>query len=524
MIAGMRLTRPRAALIGALVILAACSTPDARSGSEPAAQGLIPDPPEWPDGLLGRLVDADDSYAWHLCRFDADGAATLQMAGAVSPSDGRAVSSAHAGRIIRVVIEAGEVETSDSAGSWRPSDDKRLADIELAPLRTLDGVAALFDLDATVPDPADRSIEYRLVERLPTSDGGPALRLEGQSDGWLAGPQDEEAVAARQRLSPVPLTVWLLDAWGDGHWVERVRYQRQAWSPMAVELRFLPIEEAIVDGVLQHPVCRTDAEAALGGWRGFEPWLTDRAPLLQVTLDPDGRPYDEALRRGHDVERETIGTIAAPGGELLVMDGNAIHVDPSFFADESVEVEVTPERIEDDGVHFVNVDVVWELWPAAAGLKRSRSVLGVWLGPTDAPVEAWDPFELAYGTDGGVGGVIPRSVNTLVEELGDDEWWIDDPDFGANYELLDLDDIPGTETLVFANGYGDGGFPLSRGRNADGEVVAVLIWRIGAPWRLAAPTGLPPADVIERENELLECLAGDRPIDVFGTCEPDHNP
>ena len=502
-----------AALIGALVILAGCSTPGALGRSGP--------PPEWPDGLLDRLLDADGSYAWQLCRFDADGVPTLQMVGAVSPSDGRAVSLARGFHINRVAIEAGEAMVSDRGGPWQPSDDERLADIELAPLRTVDGVTTLFDLEATVPDPADRSIEHRLVERVPTGTGGPTLRLEGQSDGWLNGPQEEDAAAARQRLSPVPLVVWLLDVWADGDRVERVRYQRQAWSPLAVELRFLPIEEAIVDGVLQLPVCRPGVETALGGWRGFEPWPTDRAPLLQVTLDPNGRPYDEALRPGHAVERETIGTIAAPAGELLVMDGNAIHVDPSFFADESVEVEVVPERIDGDGVHVVNVDVVWERWPAEADGERGRSVLGVWVGPSDAPVEAWDPFELAYGTDGGVGGVIPRSVIALAEELGDDEWWIDDPDVGSDYELHDLDDIAGTETLIFVNGYGDGGFPLSRGRDADGEVVAVLIWRIGAPWRMAAPNGRAPADVIEREEELLECIAGERPIDVFGTCEPD---
>lgn len=521
MVAGTRRTWSHhiAALVGALVILAACSTPDVWGRAEPGAQSGGSDlPPEWPDGLLGRLLDGDGAYAWQLCRFDADGTATLGMVGAVSPSDGRAVSLSRASDVDRVVIEAGAATVSVRGGPWQPSDDERLVDIELAPLRTVDGVSALFDLEATVVDPADRSTEHRLVEPVPTGDGGPTLRLEGQSDGWLVGPQSDDAVAARQRLSPVPLVVWLLDAWADGDRVERIRYQRQAWSPLAVELRLLPIEEAIVDGVLQQPACRTGMEAAFGGWRGFEPWVTDRAPLLRVTLDPDGRPYDEALRPGSTMERETIGTIAAPAGELLVMDGNAIQVDPSFFADESVRIEVAPERVDEDGVHVVNVDVIWERWPAAVGGARGRSVLGVWIGPTDAPVEAWDPFELAYGTDGGVGGVIPRSVIALAEEL-DDEWWIDHPDFGPDYELLDLDDIPGTETLVFVNGSGDGAFPLARGRDADGQVVAVLIWRTGAPWRLAAPSGRPPADVIEREEELLECIAGARPVDVFGACE-----
>jgi len=148
-------------------------------------------------------------------------------------------------------------------------------------------------------------------------------------------------------------------------------------------------------------------------------------------------------------------------------------------------------------------------------------VLGVWVGPSDAEVVAWDPFETAYGTDGGLGGIVPASVVTLAQGMSIDSQWVEEEDFEATYRLHDLDGVPGLETFTFSNGFGDGAFPMSRGRNAEGDVVAVVIWRTDTPWRLAIPEGKPPADVLTQEQNLIECLAGERPILPDGTCEAE---
>jgi len=245
---------------------------------------------------------------------------------------------------------------------------------------------------------------------------------------------------------------------------------------------------------------------------GFEPWTQSRTVPVWVTLDPSGRPYDAEVTHGRTVERGHLGELATPDGELLMMDGDGVIIDPAFFAEEIVSVTVAPDLVDEAGVSVINVDVLWEVWP-----DSGKSVLGIWLGSTDAPVEAWDPFEQAYGTWGDSGGVFTNSVLDLAQNLEDGEF-IEDVDYWATYQLWDLDHIAGDDTLVFHNGWGDFDFPLSRGRDAEGNVVVVVIWHREMLWRLALPQSAPPADVVEQEEEFIECLVGTRPIHVTGWC------
>ena len=85
--------------------------------------------------------------------------------------------------------------------------------------------------------------------------------------------------------------------------------------------------------------------------------------------------------------------------------------------------------------------------------------------------------------------------------------------------VADVDGRRGTDTLVFANGFGDGGFPAIAGYDAAGRRAQVVLWTIVAPWRLAFPEGEPPSQVTKRENDLAACLAGDRLIDG-ARCRP----
>jgi hypothetical protein len=52
--------------------------------------------------------------------------------------------------------------------------------------------------------------------------------------------------------------------------------------------------------------------------------------------------------------------------------------------------------------------------------------------------------------------------------------------------------VEGIDTIAFANGFGDGGFPSIAGYDAQGNRVAIALWTIVAPWRLAFPVGEPP--------------------------------
>ena len=73
--------------------------------------------------------------------------------------------------------------------------------------------------------------------------------------------------------------------------------------------------------------------------------------------------------------------------------------------------------------------------------------------------------------------------------------------------------MEGIDTIAFANGFGDGGFPSIAGYDAHGERSAIVLWTIVAPWRLAFPQGRPPLQVTAREKALAACLAGPRKVD-----------
>ncbi len=232
---------------------------------------------------------------------------------------------------------------------------------------------------------------------------------------------------------------------------------------------------------------------------------------LGITLDPDGQPYDSRWElRGRTAETRFLTEMHFAGGQVRIMDGNAIQVDPGYFGDEATAVDFADTEV-------LHVSIVWERTPRDG--EVFESVLGVRLDVEGSTVDRWSHFELAYGTDGGVGGVTSQAViDWAAANPTDDEFFIEDPDFGADYELGDYDGTPGIDTLVFSNGFGDGGFPMSRGFDSSGELVSVLIWDTRYPWRLAVPGGTPPPDVTSREQELIDCMNGTRLIDQYGNC------
>jgi hypothetical protein len=82
--------------------------------------------------------------------------------------------------------------------------------------------------------------------------------------------------------------------------------------------------------------------------------------------------------------------------------------------------------------------------------------------------------------------------------------------------LNDADEDNKFDTLVFSNGFGDGGFPLSRGLDSEGELVAIVITSQMLPWRLTVPDGVPPPEVTAEEDRIATC-----PDDVYASsCLP----
>jgi hypothetical protein len=225
------------------------------------------------------------------------------------------------------------------------------------------------------------------------------------------------------------------------------------------------------------------------------------ASELGLRLDPTGVPYDAPVSAGETTSVRPLATLHIPDGDLRVMDGNDLQVLPSDGT-----------AVTFDGVDELAVSIVWDK------NDNRESVLGVRVDrPGAARVAHWGRFRSAYRTDGGVGGVTSGAVVARAKGLGIDDWDEPDIDSGKEVYVLDLDGEPGDDSVIFSNGFGDGSFPMSEGRDAAGRLVSLMIWHTRYPWRLAVPDGTPPPDVHERELELQACIAGLRPIQVNGT-------
>lgn len=231
-----------------------------------------------------------------------------------------------------------------------------------------------------------------------------------------------------------------------------------------------------------------------------------RPERIGVALDPEGRPYDatDVGPLEGAVEADPITTLLLPGGTVRVGPGEQVAL--GVLDDGDPEVSLVGDRAE----------VVLLRTPAGSVPGR---VLGLRLDVPGAEVAAWQPFEPAYATDGGMGGVAGGSVRP-----GAGEPLVvvpEDDDVAAG----DGDGRPGDDLVVFGNGFGDGTFPMSRGLDAEGRTVALLVWDTGFPWRLAVPDGTPPRDVVAREDQLAACLAGTRGLvdagDGLLRCAPE---
>ena len=230
---------------------------------------------------------------------------------------------------------------------------------------------------------------------------------------------------------------------------------------------------------------------------------------LDVKLDPAGRPYDVAFKKGFEgrVVRRPLAVLHAPSGRVRFTGGETAPGEPGD--PQIVLAERAGRRYP---VHAIWLD---------ATKRGVDEIVGVVIVERDAPVARWrelNPY--AYGTDAGTGAIAtvetPMDMDTF-EELNR-VFMSELVDKGRQSFTADVDGSPGVDTIVFANGYGDGGFPSVAGYDASGRRVAIVLWSTVAPWRLSFPEGTPPPQVTERENELAACLAGKRTVEGWSGC------
>lgn len=222
-----------------------------------------------------------------------------------------------------------------------------------------------------------------------------------------------------------------------------------------------------------------------------------------VTVDGSGRPYDVPLPSGATVERRRLAVLHAPSRKVIFLGGEAV---PYVKAG-----EYEPVTLAERPGRTYPVDAIW------VDTRNSYdNIVGVVIVERDTPVRRWRQLErVAYGTDGGLGGITTVEWAAKEKSLDSDvqrRWEEELVDKGRQSFAIDADGVEGIDTIAFANGFGDGGFPSIAGYDAQGRRSAIVLWTIVAPWRLAFREGEPPPQVTARESALGACLTGRRTI------------
>jgi len=244
------------------------------------------------------------------------------------------------------------------------------------------------------------------------------------------------------------------------------------------------------------------------------PRRSSSALYEDVSVDPSGRPYDVALpphgSGAATVVRRPLAVLHAPSRQILVLGGEAV---PYVRAGEYRAIDLA--RRPGDRYPVLGVWVVERS-------HRYDALVGVVVHERDTPVVRWQQLDrVAYVTDGGVGGITTVEWANRTKTLDNEASRLYERelvDRGRQFFRADVDETEGFDTVVFSNGFGDGGFPAVAGYDAEGRRAAIALWSMVAPWRLAFPKGKPPTQVRQREKALAACLAGRRTIDGGHHC------
>jgi hypothetical protein len=234
---------------------------------------------------------------------------------------------------------------------------------------------------------------------------------------------------------------------------------------------------------------------------------------VKAWFDGAGRPYDLGGPAISVPKPIAIGTFEVPTSPLLVGDGITVS---SEFRPSVNEFKGLPVRQHSS-------------WNVSA-VMANGGVAVLLLQQPRSTVARWSAFEAAYGTDGGAGGLTSKvpigapgwqkmadlfgggSLRKM-RYLTDHGALLDKHSPRETYYALvinDADENGQFDTIQFNNGYGDGAYPLARGLDADGRLVAVAITSQIVPWRLAVTEGTPPPDVTREEDRIAKC-----PNDIY---------
>lgn len=225
---------------------------------------------------------------------------------------------------------------------------------------------------------------------------------------------------------------------------------------------------------------------------------------LDVSLDRSGHPYDAVLPAGDRVVTRPLTVLHAPSRRVLFTGGEYVS---SLRTGDVASIELAARPM-----NRYPLEAVWLNRPGT----RFGGLVGVVIVERPTQVARWKVLDpIAYGTDGGTGAITtpewaarPKAEDDVISRLYSKAL----VDEGRQWLTADVDGVKGVDTVIFDNGFGDGGFPSVAGYDAADRRAAIVLWSNSASWRIAFPDGSPPLEVTRTENELASCLAGHRTI------------
>ena len=370
---------------------------------------------------------------------------------------------------------------------WRISE---WVSVAIQPFSTVDAVLAA----TTVRDP----ILTEYVDR----NGDVFSRYESLPPEWEAVYGDDAPLspisldsAERMRVVDIwtddlglPVRVRIIGDGPDGQWLE--------WR------RLIGSEFSGSDTRLALPTCEPDKPWANNNWIGSEPWTPSRSVPVQIEFDDDGNPYDLYSWDSGDITVEPSGTLPGPISVLSI--GDLTSISPSTDDE---------DQIESDYEHEQTYELDWETGADITLLRVDEWPAATRINIPGEQVVAWDEFEPFYAYESFV--TLVASSNFPVVDHDDLDVILEPLWDGDAQVSADVDGKPGDELTVLTQSDTTGRVV---GRNDAGDIVSIIIWGDWIEWRAFGFEGTPPPSVLERENDLRACLAGDREVDLTGRC------
>jgi hypothetical protein len=210
----------------------------------------------------------------------------------------------------------------------------------------------------------------------------------------------------------------------------------------------------------------------------------DRTSTCVARPDPanggDPAPPDGVVEAGDPADPTGVVAIAVVGvGDLVLTSDQLLVADVFLLAGDPGETET--------------IDLEGFSGPAPVCFHVARYDTGderiafVHVRLTDAPVVAWRQAG-GFGVDGGTGGIastdaviavgsgVEAAIEQYVEVLDRhqvDTWsWLN----------IELDPATGGNVIGFSTGFGDGGYPVVVGEDAEGRPASVVIDHVVVPW------------------------------------------